>query len=79
MLARGSRLCVQNLDAIARVKGSDVKAAYDKFIQNKPAVVLSVVPQGKSDWQATTLELHSAKRELPDYSKHDRGAGPSGR
>ena len=62
----------KNLDAIARVKGSDVKAAYDKFIQNKPAVVLSVVPKGKSDWQAATPNFTPAKRELPDYSKHDK-------
>ena len=34
-------------------------------------MVLSVVPKGKSDWQAAT-QLHPAKRELPDYSKHDK-------
>ena len=42
-------------------------------------MVLSVVPKGKSDWQAGP-ELHPAKRELPDYSKHDKGrCWPSGR
>ena len=59
VLARDPDYVFKNLDAIARVKGSDVKAAYDKFIQNKPAVVLSVVPKGKSDWQAATPKFHS--------------------
>ncbi len=72
VLARDPDYVFKNLDAIARVKGSDVKAAYDKFIQNKPAVVLSVVPKGKSDWQAATPNFTPAKRELPDYSKHDK-------
>ncbi len=72
VLARDPDYVFKNLDAIARVKGSDVKAAYDKFIQNKPAVVLSVVPKGKSDWQAAKPNFIPAKRELPDYSKHDK-------
>ncbi|MGL5774123.1 MAG: M16 family metallopeptidase, partial [Aeromonas veronii] len=43
----------------------------DKFIAGKPAVVLSVVPKGKTEWQVATPNFTPAKRELPDYSKHD--------
>ena len=52
--------------------GSDVKAAYDKFIQNKPAVVLSVVPKGQERLAGRDPNFTPAKRELPDYSKHDK-------
>ncbi len=33
---------------------------------------MSVVPKGKSDWQAAKPNFTPAKRELPDYSKHDQ-------
>ncbi|MBP8269991.1 MAG: insulinase family protein, partial [Aeromonas sp.] len=34
------------------------------------SVVLSVVPKGKTQWQAGTPNFTPAKRELPDYSQH---------
>ena len=61
----------KTLDAIGKVTPEQVKAAYDKFIVGKPAVVLSVVPKGKAEWQVATPNFTPAKRELPDYSKHD--------
>ncbi|MGY6039557.1 M16 family metallopeptidase [Aeromonas sp. AE23HZ002T15] len=70
VLAQDPNYVFKNLDAIAEVKASDVKAAYDKFIAGKPAVVLSVVPKGKTDWQAAAPNFTPAKRELPDYSQH---------
>lgn len=70
VLAQDPNYVFKNLDAIAAVKASDVKAAYDKFIAGKPSVVLSVVPKGKTDWQAATPNFSPAKRELPDYSQH---------
>ncbi|WP_349919624.1 M16 family metallopeptidase [Aeromonas veronii] len=70
VLAQDPNYVFKNLDAIAAVKADDVKAAYDKFIAGKPSVVLSVVPKGKTDWQAAAPNFSPAKRELPDYSKH---------
>ena len=70
VLAQDPNYVFKNLDAIAEVKASDVKAAYDKFIAGKPAVVLSVVPKGKTQWQAGEPNFTPAKRELPDYSQH---------
>ncbi|MGY3903133.1 M16 family metallopeptidase [Aeromonas lusitana] len=69
VLAQDPNYVFKNLDAIAQVKASDVKAAYDKFIAGKPAVVLSVVPKGKTQWQAGEPNFTPAKRELPDYSQ----------
>ncbi|MEW7865809.1 M16 family metallopeptidase [Aeromonas diversa] len=62
----------KSLDAIGKVQPEQVKAAYDKFIAGKPAVVLSVVPKGKLDWQAAKPNFTPAERTLPDYSKHEQ-------
>lgn len=70
VLAQDPNYVFKNLDAIGQVNAQQVKAAYDKFIANKPAVVLSVVPKGKTQWQAATPNFTPAKRELPDYSQH---------
>ncbi|MGK4475243.1 M16 family metallopeptidase [Aeromonas molluscorum] len=61
----------KSLDAIGKVTPEQVRAAYDKFIAGKHAVVMSVVPKGKTDWQVAKPNFTPAKRELPDYSKHD--------
>lgn len=70
VLAQDPNYVFKNLDAISQVKASDVKAAYDKFIAGKSAVVLSVVPKGKTQWQAGEPNFTPAKRVLPDYSQH---------
>lgn len=70
VLTQDPNYVFKNLDAISQVTAEQVKAAYDKFILNKPAVVLSVVPKGKTDWQAATPNFSPAKRVLPDYSQH---------
>jgi len=72
VFAQDPNYVFKSLDAIGKVTPEQVKTAYDKFILNKPAVVLSVVPKGKSDWQAAKPNFTPAKRELPDYSKHDQ-------
>ena len=72
VFAQDPNYVFKSLDAIGKVTPEQVKTAYDKFILNKPAVVLSVVPKGKSDWQAAKPNFTPAKRELPDYAKHDQ-------
>ena len=71
VFAQDPNYVFKTLDAIGKVTPEQVKAAYDKFIAGKPAVVLSVVPKGKTEWQVATPNFTPAKRELPDYSKHD--------
>lgn len=71
VFAQDPNYVFKTLDAIGKVTPEQVKAAYDKFIAGKPAVVLSVVPKGKTEWQVATSNFTPAKRELPDYSKHD--------
>lgn len=61
----------KSLAAIGKVTPAEVKQAYGQFIADKPAVVLSVVPKGKRQWQAATPNFTPAARELPDYSQHD--------
>lgn len=61
----------KSLAAIGKVTPAEVKQAYEQFIADKPAVVLSVVPKGKRQWQAATPNFTPAARELPDYSQHD--------
>ncbi|MGL5598478.1 MAG: M16 family metallopeptidase [Aeromonas sp.] len=70
VFAQDPNYVFKTLDGIAKVTPAQVTEAYDKFIAGKPAVVLSVVPKGKTDWQAATPNFTPAKRELPDYSKH---------
>ncbi|BBS85670.1 M16 family metallopeptidase [Aeromonas media] len=70
VMTRDPNYVFKNLDAISQVNAQQVKAAYDKFIANRHSVVLSVVPKGKTQWQAGTPNFTPAKRELPDYSQH---------
>ena len=71
VLTRDPNYVFKSLDAIGKVTPEQVKAAYDKFIVDKPAVVLSVVPKGKTDWQVAKPNFTPAKRVLADYSQHD--------
>ncbi len=54
VFAQDPNYVFKTLDAIGKVTPEQVKAAYDKFIAGKPAVVLSVVPKGKTEWQVAT-------------------------
>ncbi len=54
VFAQDPNYVFKTLDAIGKVTPEQVKAAYDKFIADKPAVVLSVVPKGKTEWQVAT-------------------------
>ena len=57
-------------DDIARyenVTRDDVMRVYRKYIVDKPAVILSVVPQGQGDAVAATDNWTMPARELPDY------------
>ncbi|MGL5286204.1 MAG: M16 family metallopeptidase [Aeromonas sp.] len=70
VLANDPDYMLKNLDAVSKVTAQQVKEAYEKYVAGKPAVVLSVVPRGKSEWQASVPNFTPAARQLPDYSKH---------
>ncbi|PJG59563.1 M16 family metallopeptidase [Aeromonas cavernicola] len=71
VFAKDPNYVFKTLDAISKVTPAQVKSAYDTFIANKSAVVMSVVPKGKGAWQVAKPNFVPAKRALPDYSKHD--------
>ena len=49
------------------VTKDDVERVYREYVKDKPAVVLSVVPQGKLDQRAAEDTWQRPERELPDY------------
>ena len=49
------------------VTKDDVMRVYREYVKDKPAVVLSVVPQGKLDQRAAEDTWQRPERELPDY------------
>ena len=49
------------------VTKEDVERVYREYVKDKPAVVLSVVPQGKLDQRAAEDTWQRPERELPDY------------
>ncbi|KDM92601.1 M16 family metallopeptidase [Photobacterium galatheae] len=49
------------------VQPSDVEAAYQRYVENKPKVVLSTVPNGRTDMAATKANYQPAERII---SKH---------
>jgi len=57
------------LDMYNKVTKEDVKRVYDKYIKNKPAVVLSVLPKGKEDLiaAADNFTVDSSHYDRPHY------------
>ncbi|MEO8823533.1 MAG: pitrilysin family protein [Ginsengibacter sp.] len=51
------------------VSKEDVKRVYEKYIKNKPAVILSVLPKGKEELiaAADNFTIDSSHYERPDY------------
>ena len=49
------------------VTKDDVMRVYRQYVKDKPAVVLSVVPQGQLDQRAAEDTWQRPERELPDY------------
>ena len=43
-----------------------VTAAYDQYLKNKPKATLSVVPTGKTEWQAAKPNYETPQRILPN-------------
>ena len=50
------------------VTREDVMRAYRQYIKDKPAVVMSVVPEGKLDERAAEDTWQRPERELPEYA-----------
>ena len=49
------------------VTKADVERVYREYVKDKPAVVMSVVPQGQLDQRAAEDNWQRPQRELPDY------------
>ena len=59
---------------IARYKNvtkADVVRVYEKYIKDKPAVIMSIVPKGKLDLIAREDTWERVERTLPEYEKTD--------
>ncbi|MGL5949631.1 MAG: M16 family metallopeptidase [Aeromonas sp.] len=65
VLAGDANLVFKQLDAYARVTPSAVLDAYQQFIAQQPSVNLSVVPHGKTAWQAAAPNFNPAPRPAP--------------
>ena len=50
------------------VTKEDVMRAYRQYIKDKPAVIMSVVPEGKLDERAAEDTWQRPERELPEYA-----------
>lgn len=49
----------------------EVTAAYQRYLKNQPHAVLSVVPAGKTEWQAAEPDYVTPERELPEWQHID--------
>ena len=54
---------------LASTTPEQVSAVYQEYLQDKPVAALSVVPTGKTDWQAAKPNYVTPKRELPASDK----------
>ncbi|CAH0534333.1 hypothetical protein VST7929_02256 [Vibrio stylophorae] len=61
---------VQDLKAANAVTANDVKAVYRKYLENKAHVVLSIVPQGKTQWAVAPQNYWPEKRDLSADKQH---------
>ncbi|RKF17522.1 insulinase family protein [Alginatibacterium sediminis] len=50
-----------------KVSNQDVQNAYQTFVQDKPRVLLSLVPKGKLEWQIQESNYSPQPRNLPPY------------
>ncbi len=57
------------LEQLRAVTPNAIMAVYRSFIENKPKVTLSVVPQGKQDFAVQKATFVTPQRTLPEYEK----------
>ncbi|MCC4265725.1 insulinase family protein [Oceanimonas baumannii] len=56
---------------LADTSPDEVKAAYQRYLKNKPHALLSVVPTGKTEWQAAEPDYMTPERDLPEHQQID--------
>ncbi|WP_026344946.1 M16 family metallopeptidase [Oceanimonas smirnovii] len=56
---------------LAGTTPDEVTAAYQRYLKNQPHALLSVVPAGKTDWQAAEPDYVTPERELPERQHID--------
>ena len=56
---------------LADTTPEQVTAAYEQYLHNQPKATLSVVPTGKTDWQAAKPNYETPERVLPNADKQD--------
>ncbi len=61
----------KNIERYSNVTKEDVMRVYNKYIKNKPSVIMSVVPTGKLDQVAHADTYQPSPRKLPEYKKID--------
>lgn len=52
---------------LADTSPADVRTVYGQYLQDKPSAALSVVPKGKSEWQAAEPDYQTPERQLPEW------------
>ncbi|MDO6708711.1 pitrilysin family protein [Photobacterium sp. 1_MG-2023] len=55
------------LDNLRQVEPADVEAVYQRYVENKPKVVLSTVPKGRTDLAAAKANYQPAPRIIPEH------------
>jgi zinc protease len=63
----------KELEAVAKLTKEDVMNAYRKFIKDKPCVILSVVPKGKTDLKAHEDTWKMYNRNIEQESAEYKG------
>lgn len=53
------------------VNAADVMRVYERYLKNKPAVIMSVVPEGQLNLVAAADTWTRTERDLPDYTALD--------
>ena len=56
----------QDIERYQSVTKADVQRVYDKYIKDKPAVILSIVPNGRTDMAAQPDTWNTYDRAIPD-------------
>lgn len=57
----------EEIDRYLSVTTEDVKRVFDQYIDGKPAVVLSIVPNGKPELAAAPQNFDIGERDLPEH------------
>ena len=57
-----------DIERYENVTADDVLRVFEKYIKDQPAVVMSIVPKGRTDMVARADTVSRPVRELPDYA-----------